>query len=135
MEVFRQDDPQPLPQPAMGYVSVTLPGVVRGPHEHRSQTDVFCFPGPGRFELWLWDNRPGAKQGKKPVVLEGGRGTPLVVVVPPGVVHGYRNVSDEEGLVLNLPDALYRGWNRTAEVDEVRHEDMPGTPFRVGLQT
>ena len=41
----------------MAYVSVTKPGVIRGPHEHVNQTDMFVFVGPGEFELHLWDRR------------------------------------------------------------------------------
>jgi dTDP-4-dehydrorhamnose 3,5-epimerase len=40
------------------------------------------------------------------------------------VVHGYRNLSRQvRGMVLNFPDRLYRGWGKSEEVDEVRHED------------
>ena len=49
MEVYREDDDNY--QPAMSYISVTKPGVVRGPHEHVHQADCFVFPGPGTFEL------------------------------------------------------------------------------------
>ena len=45
-------------------------------------------------------------------------------IVPPGVVHGYQNISTSiDGMVLNYPDKLYRGWKKKEEVDEVRHED------------
>ena len=43
IEVLREDE---LPEefvPAMGYISLTHPGVARGPHEHRDQTDGFAF--------------------------------------------------------------------------------------------
>jgi dTDP-4-dehydrorhamnose 3,5-epimerase len=43
--------------------------------------------------------------------------------VPPGVVHGYINISDRDGMVLNYPDKLYKGWGKKEEVDEIRHED------------
>jgi dTDP-4-dehydrorhamnose 3,5-epimerase len=53
------------------------------------------------------------------------------VVVPPGIVHAYRNSGDHEGMVFNFPDRLYAGWGRKEKVDEVRHEDDPGSPFQV----
>ena len=56
-EVFRRDEMRPEHLPVMGYVSVTRPGVARVPHEHRDQTDLFCFLGPGTFRVYLWDNR------------------------------------------------------------------------------
>ena len=56
-EIFRQDELAPEHFPAMAYLSVTKPGVGRGPHAHRDQTDLFCFAGPGDFRVVLWDNR------------------------------------------------------------------------------
>ena len=49
-ELFRSDELNPRLHPAMAYVSETLPGVVRGPHEHIEQTDYFAFIGPGDFQ-------------------------------------------------------------------------------------
>ena len=54
-EIFRIDELKI--NPAMAYVSLTKPGVIRGPHEHGHQSDVFVFLGPGDFELHLWDRR------------------------------------------------------------------------------
>ncbi|MHA1344662.1 MAG: dTDP-4-dehydrorhamnose 3,5-epimerase family protein, partial [Promethearchaeota archaeon] len=49
---------------------------------------------------------------------------PLQIIVPPGVVHAYRNVSKTtRGMVLNFPDRLYAGWGKKEKVDEIRHED------------
>src|SRR5437899_2334431 len=56
-ELFRQDDMPAEQQPAMAYLSQTLPGATRGPHEHLQQTDSFCFFGPTTFHLYLWDHR------------------------------------------------------------------------------
>ena len=42
-EFFRQDELTPTLHPVMGYVSMTLPGIARGPHEHIHQTDLFLF--------------------------------------------------------------------------------------------
>jgi dTDP-4-dehydrorhamnose 3,5-epimerase len=54
-----------------------------------------------------------------------------VVIVPPGVVHGYRNIGDQAGLVVNLPNRLYKGQGRSEPVDEIRHEGDPHTCFRI----
>jgi dTDP-4-dehydrorhamnose 3,5-epimerase len=56
-EIFRQDELASEHFPMMAYISVTKPGVGRGPHAHRDQTDLFCFTGPGDFRVVLWDNR------------------------------------------------------------------------------
>jgi dTDP-4-dehydrorhamnose 3,5-epimerase len=54
-----------------------------------------------------------------------------VVIVPQGVVHGYRNIGDKDGLVINLPNRVFMGEGRKSPVDEIRHEDDPATIFRM----
>lgn len=129
-EVFRNDELDGF-EPAMCYVSLTLPGVARGPHEHRDQTDYFVFTGPGTFEIHLWDNRPGSPTRGVRQIHTGGDQLPLCVIVPPGVVHGYKNVSDVPGLVINCPDRLFAGEGRQEPVDEIRHEDDPDSLFQI----
>lgn len=66
VELFRQDDVVEEWWPVMTYVSQTLPGVTRGPHEHVDQTDGFAFLGPSDFKLFLWDIRAGsATRGRR----------------------------------------------------------------------
>lgn len=129
-ELFRADELPADVQPAMGYLSRTEPGVVRGPHEHRAQTDCFCFLS-GRFKLYLWDNRRGSPTfgGFQTHVLGARR--PTLVLIPPGVVHAYKNLGPKAGLVLNFPNRLYKGRGRRKPVDEIRHEDDPLSPFRI----
>jgi dTDP-4-dehydrorhamnose 3,5-epimerase len=125
-ELFRQDE---LPEgflPSMAYISVTHPGIGRGPHEHEFQSDLFCFVD-GDYDLYLWENRPGFDSWS--LVLRVGSSYPCAVIVPPGVVHGYKNVGDRDAFVLNFPDKLYAGWGRSEPVDEIRHESDPDSPF------
>jgi dTDP-4-dehydrorhamnose 3,5-epimerase len=129
VELFRDDDLGATNRPVMAYVSMTLPGVARGPHEHREQADRFCILGPSSFKLYLWDNRTGSSTYRNRQCLVAGEENPLSIVIPPGVAHAYKNVGDQPGLVYNLPDQLYAGWQRKQPVDEVRYEDDPETPF------
>ena len=41
IELFRDDELPEEHRPAMSYISLTLPGVARGPHEHRQQSESF----------------------------------------------------------------------------------------------
>lgn len=127
IELFRKDKLEPDHFPAMGYISQTLPGVVRGPHEHESQSDLFCFIGPGDFELMLWEK--GDEPYKETHVL--GESRPHAVIVPPGVIHAYRNISDKPGLVLNFPNRLYGGPGACYPVDEIRHEANKHSTYQV----
>ncbi len=129
VELFRCDELPCGLHLLMAYVSETLPGVVRGPHEHREQTDVLAFVGPGQFQLYLWDARTDSPTSGHRQVLMAGRSCPLLVIVPPGVVHAYKNVSEVPGWVFNCPDRLYAGQGRSEPVDEIRHEDRADSPF------
>jgi dTDP-4-dehydrorhamnose 3,5-epimerase len=130
-EIFRQDEVAPGHFPSMAYVSVTGPGLARGPHAHQHQTDLFCFYGPGDFQVSLWDNRSDSPTfGVRQDFLLG-ESEPAVLIVPPGVVHGYKNVSTHPGFVCNFANRLYRGPGRTEAVDEIRFEDDPHSPFQL----
>lgn len=129
-ELFRQDELPPGMQPAMAYASQTLPGACRGPHEHRCQTDLFACFGPGDLRLVVWDARQDSPTCGNRTSLVMGASNPAVVIIPPGVVHGYRNEGTAPALVFNAPNRLFAGPGRQEEVDEIRHEDQPDSPFR-----
>lgn len=132
-ELYRQDQllraARAGYRPAMAYLSVTVPGVIRGPHEHEHQTDLFIFQG--RFEVYLWDPRETSltRRVRQKIITNPSRLTR--VFVPPGVVHAYRNIGEGPGTCINLPDRLYRGWDYSEDVDEIRHEDDPDTIYQV----
>lgn len=131
MELFRDDELPAETRPAMAYVSSLLPDACRGPHEHRLQSDYFVLLGPSTVRLYLWDNRPGSRSYRMfwETVCSGDE--PLAVIVPPGVVHAYRNEGPSETLVFNAPNRLYGGEKRTTPVDEIRHEEDPHSPFKI----
>jgi dTDP-4-dehydrorhamnose 3,5-epimerase len=128
-ELFRVDELSAEYHPAMAYLSITLPGVLRGPHEHVDQADLFAWVGPGDFKVSLWDNRPSSPTYLRRMELVMGEGNPGRVLVPKGVVHCYRCISAEPGLVINCPNRLYQGEGRGGPLDELRHEDDPASPF------
>lgn len=128
-ELFRNDELTPEQFPAMCYVSETLPGVTRGPHEHADQTDFFAFFGPGNLKLYLWDNRPDSPTYRCKMIIPVGVSNPAAVIVPPGVVHAYQCVSEVPALVLNAPNRLYAGKGKKENVDEIRHENIADSPF------
>jgi dTDP-4-dehydrorhamnose 3,5-epimerase len=128
-ELFRQDRLDAEFHPAMAYVSFTKPSVTRGPHEHVDQADLFCFLGPSDFHLRMWDNRPDSATFRYVMDVRAGENEPKAIVVPKGVVHAYRNYGAVDGMVVNCPNRLYMGKNRSEPVDEIRHEDDPDTEY------
>lgn len=132
VEIQREDELPRGIKSMMTYVTFSLPGVSRGPHEHREQTDTFTFIGPGNFLIKLWDNRCESKTYGSYWELKAGQDYPISLVVPAGVVHWYKNISKQEmGMVINCPDKLYKGWGKAGLIDEIRHEDDPNNPFKV----
>lgn len=128
-EIFRRDELPAWFRPEMSYVSLTNPGVLRGPHEHVDQADLFCWVGPGDFKVTLWDNRADSPTYGNRMELAMGANNPGSVIIPKGVVHCYRCISRESGLVINCPDRLFMGQGKRDPIDEIRHEDDPENPF------
>src|SRR4051794_32926221 len=98
VELFREDEIESQFHPVMSYVSSTLPGVKRGPHEHVDQADFFCFIGPSNFLLRLWDNRAESATYRNVTTLRVGEDNPMAVLVPLGVVHAYKNTGNTPGI-------------------------------------
>jgi dTDP-4-dehydrorhamnose 3,5-epimerase len=131
LELFRHDEAPAEFHPVMAYISMTEAGVARGPHEHVDQADCFCFVGPSNFKMYLWDNRPESPTYMNKQTDVVGADKPMLLIVPKGVAHAYKNVGTEQGIVFNCPNRLYKGPGRTEAVDEIRHEDDAGSRFRL----
>ena len=115
----------------MAYISSTVPGITRGPHEHVDQADLFCFLGPSDFKLRLWDNRRESESFNNVMTVVVGESNPKWVLIPAGVVHAYKNVGGVDGMVINCPNRLYMGEGKGKKIDEIRHEDDPETIYRM----
>ncbi|MBI5234853.1 MAG: dTDP-4-dehydrorhamnose 3,5-epimerase family protein [Deltaproteobacteria bacterium] len=131
MELFRSDELEGEYLPVMTYVSLTRPGVARGPHEHVEQADYFCFIGPSDFKVYLWDNRGSSLTRNHKMVFIAGESSPSIVIVPKGIVHAYKNVGNNDGVVINCPNRLFKGKDRCEAVDEIRHEEDAASPYKL----
>ncbi len=109
MEILRSDEEMFV---AFGqvYMTTTYPGVVKAWHMHREQTDNMCAVA-GMFRLALFDARPTSPTNGVIQEIYMGIHRPLVVQIPPGVYHGWRCVSEHEGMVINVPNRPYRREN------------------------
>ena len=128
-ELFRHDELAEEFYPQMAYISITEPNTQRGPHEHKEQADLFCFIGTSNFKLRLWDNREDSPTFRNVMTMFVGADNPQAVIIPKGVVHAYKNIGSEKGVVINCPNRLYMGAGKREEIDEIRHEDDPNTIF------
>ncbi len=130
-ELFREDEIPLGFQPLMACSSWSKPGVARGPHQHVGQDDYFTFAGPSDFTVFLWDDRPGGAGATRGWRIATGARAPSRLYVPRGVVHGYRNDGQTDGLVVTVTNLLFRGKGRRDPVDEIRHELNPQSPYKI----
>jgi dTDP-4-dehydrorhamnose 3,5-epimerase len=130
-ELFRDDELPSEFHPTMAYISMTEPGIARGPHEHVDQADYFCFIGPSNFKVYLWDNRQTSPTYCVKETRVVGEDSPFGLVVPAGIVHAYQNVGNKPGIVFNAPNRLYKGWGKKDPVDEIRHEEHSDSIYRL----
>jgi dTDP-4-dehydrorhamnose 3,5-epimerase len=130
-ELFRDDELPSEYHPVMAYLSLSEAGLARGPHEHRDQADCFCFLGPSNFKIYLWDNRPPSPTYLAHQTDVVGADKPMLLLIPPGVVHAYKNIGEGPGLVFNCPNRLFQGRGRKDPVDEIRYEEDPTSRFRL----
>ena len=131
IETYRGDELEKIYFPVMSYISMAHPNIIRGPHEHIYQTDLFGFVGPATFKIYLWDNRKDSPTYLNKMVVFAGENEPKSVLVPPGVVHGYKCIGGKDALSINLPDKLYRGEGKKEEVDEIRWEIREDSIYKI----
>jgi dTDP-4-dehydrorhamnose 3,5-epimerase len=124
LEILRADESELFSRFGQVYVSATYPGVVKAWHYHKAQTDNFACVA-GMVKLVLIDTREGSPT--KGLINEFFLGTqnPTLVQVPNLVYHGWKCISLEPSLVVNIPNEPY---NRE-QPDEYRLEAHGSLPY------
>jgi dTDP-4-dehydrorhamnose 3,5-epimerase len=105
MEIFRRDDPF-FEQFGQAYVTVVYPGVVKGWHYHKNQTDHFCVI-KGMGKVVLYDRREGSPTHGEANEFFMGEKNPTLLRIPKGVAHGIKGIGVEPAYLLNIPDEPY----------------------------
>jgi dTDP-4-dehydrorhamnose 3,5-epimerase len=105
MEILRSDDAF---FEAFGqvYLSAVYPGVVKGWHYHKVQRDNLCVV-KGMAKLVLFDNRDKSPTSGEIMELFIGEKNPVLVSIPPGVLHGMKGIGTEPALFVNVPTEPY----------------------------
>jgi len=120
MEIVRRDDSF-FSGFGQVYVTTVYPGVVKAWHYHARQTDCFtCVKG--MVKVGLYDDREDSPT--KGIVNEIyiGEHKPALIVIPPGVHHGWKCISQSEAYIVNVPSEPY---NRS-DPDEYRTDPHEG---------
>ncbi|MEW5920298.1 MAG: dTDP-4-dehydrorhamnose 3,5-epimerase family protein [Bacillota bacterium] len=105
LEIFRRDDPF-FQQFGQVYISTAYPGVIKAWHYHRLQTDHFAVLS-GMARIVLFDYREDSHTKGDIREYFAGAYNPLLIRIPPLVVHGFQALGTEETLLLNCPSEPY----------------------------
>ncbi|MFQ6082563.1 MAG: dTDP-4-dehydrorhamnose 3,5-epimerase family protein [Candidatus Aminicenantia bacterium] len=121
MEILRSDDDLFITFGQV-YMTTTYQGVVKAWHLHRRQTDnIACLQGT--IKLALFDAREDSPTFQELNEFYIGIHNPLLIQIPPQIYHGWKCISQEEAIVVNIPTEVYN----YQEPDEVRldpHENQ-----------
>lgn len=105
MEILRCDE-EVFARFGQVYMTTTYPQVVKAWHYHKKQDDfIVCVKG--MLKLVLYDEREGSSTLGEINEFFVGEHNPLLVKVPKMVYHGWKCVSQEEAIVINVPTEAY----------------------------
>ena len=105
MEILRADDDL-FNKFGQVYMTSAYPGVVKGWHYHKKQSDNMAVV-KGMMKIVLYDDRKKSKTYGEINEIFAGVHNPVLVHIPPLVCHGFKCISEDEALVVNIPDELY----------------------------
>ena len=105
MEIMRCDD-EFFQAFGQVYMTTAFPGVVKGWHYHKVQTDHMAVVR-GMMKIVLYDSREKSPTKGNVKELFMGEHNPQLVLIPPGVFHGFKCVSEVEAIVINTPTEPY----------------------------
>lgn len=83
------------------------PGAIKAFHLHRRQTDVWFVPPGDKILLGLVDVRGGSPTEGVRMRLVLGDGHSRLVLIPPGVAHGCRNLAPARGRIVYFTDTHF----------------------------
>jgi dTDP-4-dehydrorhamnose 3,5-epimerase len=127
MEILRADDPH-FQRFGQVYVTVARPGVVKAWHAHERQTDHLTVVA-GEARIALYDGREGSPTCGNVLGIVAGEDNPVLIIVPPGVYHGFKAEGGAPVHVVNVPTELYD----YDHPDELRRPyDDPAIPYDWG---
>jgi dTDP-4-dehydrorhamnose 3,5-epimerase len=113
-EILR-DDENLLRGFGQASLSMSYPGVIKAFHYHERQDDLWFFP-VGSAQVVLYDQRKDSPSFGITQVLYPSEMNPLLIVIPVGVVHGYRVLGSVPLMIVYFTTESYR----PADPDEKR---------------
>lgn len=108
-EIVREDE-KLLSRFGQAYVSMTLPGVIKAFHWHKKQDDLWYIVS-GLAQVVLYDQRKNSKTYKQTDVYYMGDNNRIALLIPKGVVHGYRVLGNQPLMLINCVTQAYNAAN------------------------
>ena len=105
MEMLRADD-KLFEKFGQVYLSVCLPGVVKGWHYHKKQTDNFVIVN-GNAKVVLYDMRKDSSTKGRIQEFFVGEKNPMLIKIPPYIAHGMTPADNEPIFLINCPTEVY----------------------------
>ncbi len=123
MEILRRDDPM-FRQFGQVYLSVVYPGVVKGWHYHKIQWDHFAVV-KGMAKVVLYDAREGSATSGLVNEFLIGEQNPMLLIIPPEVLHGMKGIGSEPAYLINCPTEPYNHESPDEYRIDPRSSDIP----------
>jgi dTDP-4-dehydrorhamnose 3,5-epimerase len=114
VEIIRATDPHFTKFGQVYLVGDLTRGTTRAFHKHEELWDWF-FISHGSAKFVLVDDRPGSPTYKEQNTFVAGTRNPSLLVIPPGVYHGWMSLEDDTQMISTASDIYNR-----AKPDEVR---------------
>jgi dTDP-4-dehydrorhamnose 3,5-epimerase len=105
-EILRDDD-RLLRRFGQASLSMSYPGVIKAFHYHERQDDLWFFP-VGSAQVVLYDRRPDSPTHGITQVLYPGEDNPELILIPVGVLHGYRVLGAKPLMIVYFTTESYR---------------------------
>ena len=105
MEILRSDD-ELFIKFGQVYVTTAYPRVVKGWHYHKKQVDNMAVVR-GMMKVVLYDNREDSPTFREVNEFFIGEHNPLLIKIPPLVMHGFKCISEQEAIAINCPTEVY----------------------------
>jgi dTDP-4-dehydrorhamnose 3,5-epimerase len=123
MEILRADD-NIFMKFGQVYISVAYPGIIKAWHYHKLQTDFFTII-KGMAKVVLFDNRENSNTYKEINEFFIGELNPLLIKIPPLVLHGFKPLGNEPAYLLNIPTHTYNYENPDEYRIDYRSPEIP----------
>ena len=105
MEMLRSDDELFITFGQV-YLTTAYPGVVKGWHYHKKQTDNMVVV-KGMMKIVLYDAREGSSTKGEVNEFFMGIHNAILLQIPPFVFHGFKCIGEEEAMVINCPTETF----------------------------